>query len=79
VNTLPPKTLEIMLEESVIEERIEKDLEGARKLIEDLKSLGINFDQIFEKLEKDGVKAFKDSYLNLIASLEHKVKILQDV
>ena len=79
VNTLPPKTLEIMLEESVIEERIENDLEGAKKLIEDLKSLGINFDQIFETLEKDGVKAFELSYINLLSSLEHKVKILQDV
>lgn len=79
VNTLPPKTLEIMLEESVIEERIEKDLDGARNLIENLKSLGINFDQIFEKLEEDGVKAFENSYLNLLASIKHKVKILQDV
>lgn len=79
VNTLPPKTLEIMLEESIIEERIEKDLEGAKKIIEDLKSLGIDFEQIFEKLEKDGVKAFEDSYLNLLSTLEQKVKILQDV
>ncbi|MEJ5306275.1 MAG: transaldolase [Ignavibacteria bacterium] len=79
VNTLPPKTLEIMLEESIIEDRIEKDLEEAKKIIEDLKSLGIDFEQIFEKLEKDGVKAFEDSYLNLLSTLEQKVKILQDV
>lgn len=78
VNTLPPKTLEVMLEESVIEERIEKDLDGAKQLIEDLKTLGINFKQIFDKLEEDGVKAFENSYLNLLSSVEHKIKILQD-
>ncbi len=78
VNTLPPKTLKIMLEESVIEERIEKDLEDAKQLVEKLKSLGVNFEEIFEKLEKDGVKAFEDSYLNLLSSVKHKVKILQD-
>lgn len=78
VNTLPPKTLEIMLEESIVEERIEKNLEEAKNIIEDLKTLGIDFAQIFEKLEKDGVQAFIDSYMNLQASLEHKVKVLQD-
>ncbi|MCX8057582.1 MAG: transaldolase [Ignavibacteria bacterium] len=77
VNTLPPKTLEIMMEESIVEDRIEKNLDDARKLIDDLKSLGIDFNQIFEKLEKDGVKAFEVSYLNLLSSLEQKVKILQ--
>ncbi len=79
VNTLPPKTLEIVLEESVIEERIEKDLSEAEKIIYDLENLGINFGEIFDKLEIDGVKAFENSYLNLISSLEHKVKMLQDV
>ncbi len=79
VNTLPPKTLEIMMEESIVEERIEKNLDEAKKIIEDLKLLGIDFNQIFDKLEKDGVKAFETSYLNLLSSLEQKVKILQDV
>lgn len=78
VNTLPPKTLEIMMEESIIQERIENDLETARKIIDELKAVGINFDEIFDKLEKDGVKAFVDSYLNLLSTLEQKVKILQD-
>lgn len=78
VNTLPPKTLEIMMEESIVEERIEKNLDEAKKVIEDLKLLAIDFHQIFEKLEKDGVKAFETSYLNLVSTLEQKVKILQD-
>jgi transaldolase len=78
VNTLPPKTLEVMLEESLIESRIEKDLDEASKIIEDLKNLGIKFEAIFEKLEQDGVKAFEISYLNLLSSLEQKVKILQE-
>lgn len=78
VNTLPPKTLEIMMEESIVEERIENELETAKKIINELKEFGINFYLIFEKLERDGVKAFEDSYLNLVSSLEQKVKILQD-
>lgn len=77
VNTLPPKTLEIMLDESIIEDRIEKNLEEAKNIIEELKSLVNDFAQIFETLEKDGVKAFNVSYTNLLASLEHKVKVLQ--
>ncbi len=78
VNTLPPKTLEIMMEESVIEEKIEHDLENSQKIINELTNLGINFEEIFENLEKDGVKAFTDSYLNLLSALEHKVKVLQE-
>lgn len=79
VNTLPPKTLEFMLAQSVIEERIEKDLDFARKLFDELSKYGIDFEQIFEKLEKDGVKAFEDSYLNLLSSLNEKVKMLQSI
>lgn len=79
VNTLPPKTLEIMLEESVVENRIENNLDEMKKIISELKNYGVDFNQIFEKLEKDGVKAFEDSYLNLLNALEQKIKSLEEI
>ncbi len=77
VNTLPIQTLEIMLEQSSIENRIENELDDMKKTIEDLRNYDINFDLIFEKLEQEGVKAFESSYLNLISSIEQKIKELQ--
>lgn len=77
VNTLPPKTLEIMLEQSVIEDRIEKNLDEMNIVIESLKTAGINLNRIFEVLETEGIKAFEASYLNLINSLKQKLKALQ--
>lgn len=77
VNTLPPKTLDIMLEQSVIEDRIEKNLDEMKLVIESLKKAGINLDRIFEILETEGVKAFEASYLNLSRSLTQKLKALQ--
>lgn len=78
VNTLPPKTLELMLEKSIIELRIEKDIEEAERFIKNLEKVGIDLNKLLQKLEIEGVGAFSKSFLNLRDSLSKKIEILQE-
>lgn len=74
VNTIPPRTLEAFLDHGVVEETIEKDLEGAKRTIEELESLGIVIDEVTDELLEQGVKSFADSFTELLEAIEERVK-----
>jgi transaldolase len=42
----------------------------ARKVIDDLKGLGIDYDEFIEVLEAEGVQKFEDSYAQLAESVQ---------
>ena len=48
----------------------------ADKQIADLEKMGINLNAVTEKLQEDGVKAFIDSYEQLLGALEEKRQAL---
>ncbi len=73
VNTVPPATLDTLLESGRIEpDSIEKDLGGARATLDALQSVDISLDEIGQKLQEDGIKAFADSYRGVLAAIEYK-------
>lgn len=72
VNTLPPATIEATLNGGAAEVSIRRDLEGARALFQQLAELGIHEREVTGKLLVDGVKAFANSFDELIASLAGK-------
>jgi transaldolase/glucose-6-phosphate isomerase len=47
-------------------------LDGGRKLIEKLQSLGIELDAVTDELLTEGVAAFAQSFEELLANLEEK-------
>jgi transaldolase len=77
VNTLPPETLEAYRDHGDPAVRIRDDLDGARRRVESLGNLGIDFPSILEELEKEGVEKFADSYHALLETLEEKRKQVQ--
>ena len=76
VNTMPLATLEAFNAHGVVEERIERDLAGARALFQRLPELGVAIDGLIDELEAEGVAAFTKSYDALIATLETKRRAL---
>jgi len=78
VNTIPPATLKAFLDHGIVELTLEKDIEGAKKLYTELEELGIDVNEITEKLQTDGVKAFINSFDSLINSLASKVKKISE-
>ncbi|HEU4463604.1 MAG TPA: transaldolase [Gemmatimonadota bacterium] len=77
VNTLPPETLDAYRDHGDPAVRIRDDLDGARRRVESLGELGIDFQAILEELEKEGVEKFADSYHALLETLEEKRKQVQ--
>ena len=73
VNTLPQVTWEALLDHGQIRpDAIEEDVAGCKDAIERLKSFGIDIHAVCDKLQKDGVKAFVNSFESLMAVLEKK-------
>jgi transaldolase len=72
INTVPPQTWEAILDHGHPRLTIEEDLDGARATLSALRSAGIDLTQVTDKLEQDGVAAFKKSFDDLSRSLEQK-------
>jgi len=74
VNTLPPATLEAFLDHGKVAVTLTNGVDEARKNIEMLAKLGIDFDEITDQLQKDGVDAFTRSFENLLRAIDEKRK-----
>lgn len=72
VDTMPPATLDAYRDHGKPAVRIDEDLEGARRVVAQLLSLGIDLDQVGQELEDEGVRKFVDSYDQLLAAIDAK-------
>jgi transaldolase len=73
VNTMPRELIEAVQDHGEIRENtLEEDVEGARKLLEDLKAAGIDYDDVVAVLEKEGVEKFAKSFQDLFSDVEDK-------
>jgi transaldolase len=73
VNTMPRELIEAVLDHGDIRgNTIEEDLDGARKVFEDLKAAGIDYDDVSETLEREGVEKFAKSFKDLFSDVESK-------
>jgi transaldolase len=77
VNTMPDATIEAARDHATPERTVDRDVEGARALIGELREAGIDLDDIvLQQLVDEGVKAFADSYDALLGTLERKASEL---
>lgn len=75
VNTMPEKTLMAFADHGQASPNtIEPNLGSARKVIEDLKTAGINLSEVTDLLEKEGVEKFIVSWHELIDSVNEALK-----
>jgi transaldolase len=73
VNTMPDATIEAARDHATAARTVDKDIDGARALIEELKEVGVEFDDIVShQLVDEGVAAFSKSYESLLETLERK-------
>ena len=62
VNTMPEATLDAVADHGQIRgDPISGTYADARKVIDDLDALGIDYDEVIEVLEAEGVQKFEDS------------------
>jgi transaldolase len=72
VNTMPRETLEAFLDHGRAARTLDRDVEGAREVLEALAAAGIDYDDVVETLEREGVEKFAKSFRELFADLEAK-------
>ena len=73
VNTLPPATLDAFRDHGEVARTVDRNVDGARRLIADLEAAGISIADVTAKLLKDGITSFQKSFDGLLANLEKKV------
>jgi transaldolase len=77
VNTMPDQTIEAARDHATAKRTVDQDVDHAHKLIEDVKSAGVDFEKIvMQELVDEGVKSFADSYESLLGSIEDKASQL---
>lgn len=72
VNTVPPNTLEAFKDHGIARQSLESDMARASQAFEELRTVGILFQQITQELEEEGVKAFADSFTALLDAIEER-------
>ncbi|MDJ0665433.1 MAG: transaldolase [Acidimicrobiia bacterium] len=77
VNTMPPATIEAYADHGDVKNAaLTKDVDVAREDIAVLSQFGIDFDEITRELKVAGVKAFADSFDDLLATVNEKISRL---
>jgi transaldolase len=77
VNTMPLETIEAFADHGEVRgQTVTEDLDRAHRLWEELASLGIDEDDIGDRLEREGVEKFLDSYNGAVETIARKVREL---
>jgi transaldolase len=69
VNTMPEETIHAYQDHGRPQARLQADVAQARKLLDELAAVGVDYDDVTDTLERDGVQKFSDSFEELIAAL----------
>jgi transaldolase len=72
VNTMPRETAKAFADHGEVRDTLEQDVESARKLLDDLKAAGIDYDDVVAVLEREGVEKFAKSFQELFSDVEDK-------
>jgi transaldolase len=72
VNTMPRETVEAFQDHGQVARTLDRDVDGARAVLKAFADAGIEYDDVVETLEREGVEKFAKSFRDLFADLESK-------
>jgi transaldolase len=72
VNTMPRETIEVFQDHGVVELTLEKDLDEARRVFEQIAEVGVDYGDLTDTLEREGVQKFIDSFTELMEGIASK-------
>jgi transaldolase len=72
VNTLPPATLEAFKDHGLAQVRLTEGIDKAVALLDKLGPLGVDYHDLTQILQADGVNAFAKSFKDLLKTLDEK-------
>ncbi len=75
VNTMPASTLEATMDHAEVNPNaLAEGLDDARRLLDRLSEAGVDYDDVTETLEKEGVQKFTDSFEELLEGIKGKTR-----
>src|SRR6266508_986522 len=72
VDTMPEETIRAFQDHGRVAETLTKDVDAARKLCLDLREARIDYDDVTDTLEREGVQKFSDSFEELLDGVRVK-------
>jgi transaldolase len=72
VNTMPEETIQAFQDHGEVALTLERDLDGARRLFDELAEAGVDVDDVTRVLEEEGVQKFADSFDELLDGIRAK-------
>ena len=77
VNTLPDATLEAFADHGTLARRVDADVDQAEAAWKGLTAVGVDLDDVADKLEREGVASFQKSFDELLGALGAKADELR--
>jgi transaldolase len=72
VNTMPEETITAFQDHGRVAPTLEQGLAEAKRLFEQIASAGIDYDDVTDTLEREGVQKFADSFAELLEGIQAK-------
>jgi transaldolase len=76
INTVPPETLQLFEEHGVVRRTLSPRADDARATLHQIAEAGIDFDDVTQTLEDEGIEKFKVSYRKLLGVIAGKRQAL---
>lgn len=73
VNTMPPETIDAFRDHGRPVATIADDVDGARRVLQDLESVGVSMKAVTQQVLDEGVVKFEQAFDQLLASIEKKI------
>jgi transaldolase len=79
VNTMPEETIAAFQDHGVVAESLEQGIDEARQVFDELREAGLDYDDVSNTLEREGVQKFIDSFTELKQGINAKREALAAV
>jgi transaldolase len=76
INTMPEKTLHAFADHGNVGSAMDDKLDDAERALAQAQDAGLDLRGMTTELEREGVKAFCDSYDELLGCIEHKLEVI---
>src|SRR5918911_1516475 len=72
INTMPKKTIAAVMDHAEIRTTLEEGVEEAKDLLERLREAGLDYEDVTDILEKEGIQKFADPFNEMLEEISNK-------
>jgi transaldolase len=72
VNTMPKKTIQAVMDHAEIRPTLEEGVEEAKSLLGRLREAGLDYEDVTDILEKEGIQKFADPFYEMLEEIKNK-------